>query len=105
MMHKLVRIISFGYLRCCGEPWLSFVQNARKLDILTALLGDYLVGTPAGCVAVRILEDTIATNVDNRTAMMLAELQEFNQTAVRRSPQRTGSFAPGPSTSNLYSIA
>ncbi|GES62898.1 tyrosine decarboxylase [Aspergillus terreus] len=70
-----------------------------------ARLADYLVTTLDECLAVRIPADTIATDVENRALVMLAELLHLDQKNADGSPIWTGYFTPGSSTSNLYGIA
>ncbi|KAL5366467.1 pyridoxal phosphate-dependent transferase [Aspergillus floccosus] len=70
-----------------------------------ARLADYLVTTLDECLAVRIPADTIATDVENRALVMLAELLHLDQKNADEAPLWTGYFTPGSSTSNLYGIA
>ncbi|ORY10179.1 pyridoxal phosphate-dependent transferase [Clohesyomyces aquaticus] len=70
-----------------------------------ARLADYIVSTLDECLAVRIPNDTIASNVEHCAISMLSELLYLDQKNKDGSDVWTGSFTPGSSTSNLYGIA
>jgi glutamate/tyrosine decarboxylase-like PLP-dependent enzyme len=69
-----------------------------------ARLADYVASTLDECLAVRIPNDTIASNVEQCAISMLSELLCLDEKNEDGADVWTGSFTPGSSTSNLYGI-